>query len=259
MAKATLNDVKLFLDDLLLNEKKPGDPPEKLLRREQLGRLSSGAVYLRRFQKKREEIDALPAALVRDTPLATELTQQDRLHDGYGRFLYHLGEAYRHLPAEFLAPAQAQGALAAQEAFSPSLGELQGAYADEAARARDRRPKLALLAGAMSQIPLAGGKDLSQVVGAMLDTGEGIGALLSERATELTASEQKEGRERAGRLLSDVLGLIGDCRRQIAVELADVPALPRDLDALIFGYFDYLAAQRQGPPPAPGAPPPAAD
>jgi hypothetical protein len=240
MARATLNDAKLFLDDLIQGEKK--------VRRESLLLISSGAVYLSQFTKKRDEINALPSSVVRDVPLVIELRTKDTRHDDCGRALWYFAEAYKNLPEDLCPPEIAKIPGEAREKFVPVLSELQAPHSDEAARAGTRRPALEEMKGALSQIPLAGGRSLFDVTSAMLEAGDDIGKLLSERASQNTANAEQSNRQRAVVLLSDTLGLIRRCREQIIVEQEENPQLPSNLDTIIFDLFDLLQQQRERTP-----------
>jgi len=54
-----------------------------------------------------------------------------------------------------------------------------------------------------------------------------------------------KSRKAASKVRSETVGLLNRLRDALADDIAANPALPRDLDAQIFGYLDVLEAQRK--------------
>jgi hypothetical protein len=94
---------------------------------------------------------------------------------------------------------------------------------------------------------------------AFLDRGNALDDLLSERASQ-TAADGESSRASAMALRSSTIGLVGRCRSALADEMAVNEELPKDLSALVFGYFDELARLRdqsdKGSSPSGGGSPP---
>ena len=68
---------------------------------------------------------------------------------------------------------------------------------------------------------------------------------MSERAR--VAAKTTGARSEAGTLRTSTIGLISRARATLADELDAKPSLPRNLDALVFGYFDELVNMRDKP------------
>lgn len=237
MSNLTLNDIKLFLDDLLL------------LRKTSVLLLSGGATHLKLFTQRRDQLQALPEATL-GRPLVDLLTETDALHDGFGRSLFYFTEGYKHLPS--LPSSLRSSAEKLQETFIAALELLRARYPDEAARAVTLRPKLTELEPELKSFPIAGGT-LLDVAREFIANGEKLGVLLSKRADVNNASD----RSSAGKLFSSTLGLIRRVRESLADEREVNPTLPADLETRIFGYLDLLARARAEGAPIPTAPAPA--
>ncbi len=172
----------------------------------------------------------------------------DARHDGLGLALWHLCHAYLALPdAPPEVRAAAERILAA---FVPVRRELHARYATEAARARAHRPMLTELAADLALLPVAGGGTAASWATAFVDAGDGLDDLLSNRATALADGEGASG-PRAIATRARTLGVINRARAAIGDDLVDDPSLPRNLDALVFGYFDLLDRRPAGAPPPP--------
>jgi hypothetical protein len=235
MAKPKLNDLRLFLDDLL-RERTSSDPPEKKTRKELLRSLPSGDTYVVLLAQKHLAIIALPPAVL-GLPLVDLLKYADSLYDGFGKFIYYLGEAYKAHPT--LPRDIVEAAEDLQETFAPSLSIFTANYADEAARAKALRPKLIEKKALLTKFSLPDGTTLFDVAVGHIDNGEKLQTLLSERSDASDAD-----RSGAGQLLSNTLGIIRRCRDMIVDMLAANASLPRDLDRQIFGFLDDLAQRR---------------
>jgi hypothetical protein len=220
-----LNDASLGLADLLTKR---------------LATLSLSAVgkgYVPVLSAKQKAIDELPPALL-GKPLAEELGQVDFEHDGLGRGIWLQTESYMQLPnvpADVLAAAKRIRA-----AFIPELARLQEPYADQAEAAKSRAAAIGTLEADLKKFPLASGQTLYDWAVAFNASGEKLSALLSKRGDVDT-----KARKAASKLRSEAVGLLNRVRAAVADEVAANPALPRDLDAQIFGYFDVLEAQRK--------------
>ena len=91
--------------------------------------------------------------------------------------------------------------------------------------------------GDLQRFPLAGGKTLLDAATAFLEAGERIHRALSDRA-----DVPKGARREAAKIRSVTIGLLGRLRADASREVNKNPALPRDLEPQIFGYFDTLEA-----------------
>lgn len=224
MAQPTLADVKLTIDHLLDKHQ------------DTISQLAVGKTYLARLQQVRGEMEALPPALIQSKPLAQQLAEVDDRHDDHGAALWHLSECYRRLPD---ASAEARAAATfIQERLITRLGELQSSYADEAAKAKERKPLLKSAEAMLTALPVAGGGSAFSVASAFLAQGELLSELLSQRATQSAEQEGEADRSRAGHLRNTGLGLLNRFRGAVSDELEANPTLPRDLDARLFTFLD---------------------
>ena len=138
----------------------------------------------------------------------------------------------------------------------PELDELNAPLPDEAHRAGERRPLLANKAfkAELALIPLTGGRTLLDAATRMLDAGDTIGALLSDRS-----DVKKPDRRAASSLRPKAIGALNNLRKNLRKDIARDTKLPRDLESQVFGYFDLLSSYRatgkkDAPPPPPTDP-----
>jgi hypothetical protein len=242
MNRPTTNDIRLFLDDLV----------EK--RKSSLLLLAAGPKLLKLFTGLRDSLLALPSAGTGLLPLTKELEDTDSLFDGDGRFIYYLYEAYQNLPG--FDPELLSALKAIRDRFVPTLDILSKSYADESAWVRERQEDIATHEKSLKSFPLAPStsqKTLYDVAVDFVSQGKLLGSLLSDRATKLDAEESKS-RKDVSRILNTTIGLVGQCRSIIDVELKADDTMPRDLESQILGYYDLLAQQRAARP-SPSDPP----
>lgn len=220
---------------------------------------NAGKTYEPILQEKKALIDALPVALTGGKPLADELTEADLVHDGFGAAIWHLAEAYARWPQ--VPPDVLAAIKRIQSAFIPALDDLKASYVEEANAAIQHKAGLTTLEADLNLIPIAGGMTLFDWATGYVGGGETVGVLLSQRADVDTGA-----RSEAGKIRSATVAVLGRFRGALGDEVGVSPALPKDLDAQVFAYFDELAKMRaaavaaqpkKGPPPAPQAPPPA--
>ncbi len=234
----TLTSVKLGLRDLLDKRR-----PDLLLAK-------AGAYYESMLEEQSAAIDALPSALTGGAPLASALDALDDEHDGYGGAIYFTTETYLRLPS-----ANAPTVAAAERiraAFIPAMAELGASYALQAERALERKPLLVSMKADLELFPLADGGTLLDTAKAFLDAGERIHLTLSDRA-----DVPKAARKQAAQLRSSAVGMLSRLRADLVREIKKDPALPRDLEARLFGYLDTLEdMQRTGKAFSPASPPP---
>jgi hypothetical protein len=247
MRHLTLGDLKLGLNDLFET------------RKSHLYATEMGKAYGALLEIKRAAINALPESLTSGRPLSDQLVETDAEHDGWGGALWHLTECILRLPSA--SPELKAKAIRIRAAFIAKLGVLRDSWADEAAAADKNRPKAKDLEADMKSIPTPTGDTVEAWVLAFLGAGTKLGQLLSDRAVIEAAG--LEGGEIAS-LRMTTIGLLGRFRTGIADEMAGRPDLPRNLDALIFGFFDELNDRRvkavkvegtQNAPPAGGTEP----
>src|SRR5262249_28076387 len=142
----TLSDLLLALNDLLTKRVKA------------LKKSATGKTYAPMLEAQRDAIAALPAALVGGKPLAAELDALDGAHDGFGRAIWYITEAYLSLPG--VKPALVEAVRRIRAAFISSLDELGDAYATEADRAKARRKALKERKADLDLFSIADGKTL---------------------------------------------------------------------------------------------------
>ncbi len=196
-------------------------------------------------------IDALPDAL-KAQPYRDELDEADDLHDDF----HESGQGY--IDSALLCPAISKDdktfLAEVRAVFLAEAGERSATFVNEADKARERRAKLPAYEVKLKAWTVAPGQSLHDWIDGYIAAGEKLHTLLEKRADVLSQS-----RKDARILRSKALGILRDLRRSIrrAVELD--PALPRDLEARIFGYMDTLSAMIKSKPAEkdePGAPQP---
>lgn len=225
MQHLTLSDLKLGLTDLF----------DK--RRSALQRSSAGKTYEPMLAKKLDEISALPPAVVGGKAFAAELDETDTEHDGLGKAVWHMTEAYLQHP--HVSQETAAAAARIRRAFIPALSELKASYADEATAALERKKILEEHKADLERFPVAEGETLYHWISGFLDAGERLHTTLSDRA-----DVKETSRKGAGALRAATIGLLSRLRAGLADEVEHTPELPRDLDAQVFGYLDELHAPR---------------
>ncbi|MRG91253.1 hypothetical protein [Polyangium spumosum] len=198
---------------------------------------SAGKMYEPILLEKKQQLDALPAALTGGKPLAETIAEVDDDHDGFGAAIWHLTEAYVRCP-NVSAPVRAAAARI-RAAFIPQLDDLQATYVQEVHAAIDHRKQLDTLKSDLQLIPIAEGLTLLDWAAGYVGAGEQIGFLLGQRADADTGS-----RSQAGKLRTGILAVLGRFRAALGDEITMNKALPRDLDAQVFGLFDELAQMR---------------
>ena len=230
MKKLTLNDLWLVLNNLVEH------------RLTYIQRLSMGALFEAELRSLHEQIGAIPGVRDESRPLATELASADDAHDAFGRALDLILRAYEALEAYL--PAEVNQAVSeARE----GLGEVNVAegYIDEATAARQRRPKLAGLEGALSALPVAGLGSCKELAERFTAQGEAIDALLNQRA-DIEAGRPTD--QAALRL--EALTLLANVRQAVKLQRAmerrvrPEVALPDNIMKLIFGYSAALLQLR---------------
>lgn len=241
--KLTLADLKLGMKDLLTT------------RREVLLSTKSGNLYVDLFTQQRSDLEGLPEVLTGGKPLADQLGETDKDHDGFGAAIWSFTDAYLRHPG--YPPEVREAALRIRKAFIPKKSELKDGYADEASRAVDRQPKLEECRADMERFPVIPTTEdeapmtLYQWASDFLDWGQKLDTLLTSRA-DVTEAD----RSMAAPLRSSMIGVIGRMRAALVDECKTAAELPQDIDHRIFGYFDQLAGMRAagGSAPTPRAP-----
>jgi hypothetical protein len=247
MRNLTFGDLELALKDLIEN------------RKEHLDATEMGKAYWALLEKKLKAIQTLPPSLRDGRPLSDQLSETDGEHDGWGGALWHMTEAILRAPSA--SPELKAKALRIRATFISRLGALRDAYADEAAAAEKNRPKAKELEVELQSIPTPTGETAGAWVLSFLNAGTKLGSLLSGRAF-IEAAALEGGAIASLRMTT--IGIVSRFRTAVADEMAERHDLPRNLDALIFGYFDELSDRRmkaskaevvQETPPAGGTPP----
>jgi hypothetical protein len=225
LANLLLGDLKLGLDDLLDN------------RAAALGASKAGAIYAPALGARRDALAALPGAVLNGRPLTAELADTDARHDGFGAAVWFYTEAVLRWPD---APAKiAAAARRIRATFVPDLQSLNAAFATEANRAKERKKILAKHKKDLKLFPVTKKTTLYTWVKKYLDAGEELGELLASRA-DLNAGDRSE----VSKLRPNTIALLNRFRAALADEVEHDQALPRDLDAQLFAYFDELARMR---------------
>jgi hypothetical protein len=224
------------------------------LRRLLIEETSAAKIYLPLLQKNLDGFLLLPKAIL-GPPLSDLLSQTDQIFDGLGGAIYFYCEVISRHP--YFTPEQKAEAEKIRKGFIPALAELRKPLPAEATSTAKRQEvfgdfeaslKTFVVPVGGAEPPPAEGEErepptLYDWVRGYLDAGEKIGHLLSERAS-LTAEAAAEATEKASTLRFSGIGLINRFRQSLSDELEGNADLPRNLDALVFGFFDQLAIGR---------------
>ncbi|HUT76236.1 MAG TPA: hypothetical protein VM285_01025 [Polyangia bacterium] len=241
MKYLTGSDLSLYLDDVFQN-KLP-----------LLGGTNSFKIYQTTLAERRERLGNLyrPKS---GRPLAEELSDVDRLHDSTGRAVYYLCLGLEQLVT--LSPEKRDLLAKVRQTFVPALGALQAAYEDQAGAAAKKREALSRLAAELQAFPVAPDLTLHTLVEAHVSAGESLGGLLARRS-DATVEELSSRDAEASVIRMETIGLLGRFRQALADEIAADSALPRDLEAQVFGYLEQLEGAREGRAPKKAEPAPA--
>ena len=93
-------------------------------------------------------------------------------------------------------------------------------------------------------IAIPNGMSLYQLIETYLHAGIELGELLSSRARTAVEEETKRTKQ-LNVIRAETVGLLHRFRKAIAQEVEVNDALPRDLEAQVFCFFDQLADNRQ--------------
>jgi hypothetical protein len=205
-------------------------------RGEALKMTQTGKLYGPILAAKRKAIENADEAARRAQ--TGDVGETDAQHDGLGAALWNYTESVLSHP--FVSQGLRESAKRIREAFIPDLGVLSDSYADEAAAARQNRPKLVALEADLKRFPTPDGTTLHTWATAFVDQGDAIARQLAARSQ--TSSVDLFRQHTALRVTT--IGLVGRFRAALRDELAEHPQLPRDMDTRIFAYFDELGRRR---------------
>lgn len=237
MSKATLNDTKVYLEDLMNGP-----------RRAALDAIAAAAGYAPIMAGTLGEIQALPPAVLGGAPNAEALEAADIRHDSIGLALHYLALAVLAHPDS--TAEQKESARFIQTKVVASKRELHSAFATEAARASERRPAIEAGRSILERITIFA-TNAYQWATSFLDAGGLLASLLAGRA------DAKADRSPAAGLRTKAIGQIGTLRRIVADAHANDPTAARLADAQLFGFWDLLTDMRErgSTEPTPKAPP----
>ena len=221
----TAADLRVALDNLF------SDPVR-------LNLFKSTAAYIV-YGAELDEVRALLPLLVKGKrPMAKDLTTADIRHDDLGNALWYLAEAIKAHPgidSELRAKAARM-----QAQFIPSLAQLKAKYKKEAQMAAANRSQVSPMETDLKSIPTPDGRTVYDWVVEFLDSGDHINTLLDARSkveADEPGVELALNRTRALALVTKARALVGE-----EAEMSN--KLPKNAEAIVFGYFDTLAAFR---------------
>lgn len=211
-----------------------------------------------------EDIDRIGERLEAEAdtspPLAGELRAEDTRHDAFGLFLLLHLESYMALSSvpEFAEIAAVATALQATTVDSRS--RLSAGYGEQAAYTARLERRIDGQLDDLRRFPVAGGRDLVDMVRLFIGSGSNMGELLGQRADILV--ERAQQKEDGGRnVRAQAIVLLGELRGQIQNEIRRRADLPGDVEGRLFGLLDERIARRaerarsgvSSAPAAPGA------
>lgn len=224
MRNLTLADLGEGLADMLDNRAKSIEPTQ------------TAKLYVPILAAKRKAIEH--ALKVASDTKAGDLSETDAQHDGLGGAIWHFTEAVLCQP--FVSVERREAARRVREAFIPDLSLLSDSYADEAAAAKENRPKLAAFESDLRLLPTPDGQTLYEWAAAFVDKGDELARKLAARTqgSALDAFRQQTA------LRVTTIGLVGRFRAALRDELKDNPELPATLDTDLFSGFDALSQRK---------------
>jgi hypothetical protein len=207
------------------------------------------------------EMDAirtsLPLIVKGNRPLAKDLNTADIHHDSLGSAIWLLTEALKTHPSIDSTLRDKVSRIQAQ--FIPNMAVLTAKYKKEAQVAALNRSKVPDFEADLRSIATPDGRTLYDWVIEFLDSGDHIAKLLDARS-------KVEANEPGVELVMNrtkALTLVSKARELVAEEAKKSSTLPKNAEAIVFGYFDTLASFRSSAknndqePPPPAAPAPA--
>lgn len=226
MRTLTIDDLFLGLKDLLNT------------RRADLESSAIGKAYAPQLASRVAQLDDVAERKTTRTN-AAELSKTDDDHDGFGQGIWLYTEAVLVTPN--ISETARSAAQRVRDAFIPVRSVLSDSYAEEAARAKKNRGRIAELEADLKSLPVPDGKTLFDWVNGFLDAGDSLDKLLSERSTvEAAASTGTSSTV----LRATTIGLLRRLREALRDEVAANADLPRDLEQRVFAYIDELANRR---------------
>jgi hypothetical protein len=199
----------------------------------------AGAASVATLTAQRDAMAGLPT--ITGINSAVEgLENEDQRHDGFGRAVWHILEAYRVCPAT---PDDLRAAAKkVQDVLVPSINNFTLSYKAEVAAWQARQE--VDLEKELTMFPLAE------------SAGWGAGATLSDWASMFDSSatgvyrslrdkteEDTRNRKETTRLRTETIGMLNRLRTNLTLAVKQDAKLPADLDEQVFGYFDQLEKQ----------------
>jgi hypothetical protein len=225
----TLGDLGLGLNDLFTN---------RLL---SFQKSKICQTYEEQLKTRLEKLNAAPSVFKGGAPLAEQLEQGDVRHDGYlDTILLHTEGALTDPDAP---PEQKAASKKILDTIRFKASDKGADYAKEAITAKEREDKIKGLKVEFSLFPLSGGRTLYDTALSYIESGKKLDELLAERSRldAMNTTDRSDIRS----LRHELLGRINRCRAALQDEISENPALARNLDAEIFGYFDELHKTRE--------------
>jgi hypothetical protein len=192
------------------------------------------------LQSQHQKLNALPSVITTPKPLVEQLIEQDVIHDGSIDALWYNTESI--LRSNRASAELKKAAQEIRDSLNLKPSDTQERYGQEALVAAKREEVIGELKGKLGLFSLAEGGTLYDVALEYVAAGKKIGALLSDRTIQEAMSD--EDRRAIKTLRPTVIGYLGRCRAALGDEIQNNPALPQNLDALIFGYLDKLNQDR---------------
>ncbi|MBI2375814.1 MAG: hypothetical protein HYV07_17590 [Deltaproteobacteria bacterium] len=231
MFELTISDLVLGLRDLLE------------VRADVMASSAVAGVYRVALEKKLRELEPFAEkGPTSSQPLAAALAEADAEHDSAAGAIRGFLDAQLRFPG-LPADRRAQVTRLIEE-LVPDLLELRAPYSSEAVRAKARRKTLAALKVDLESFRV-GDQTLADWAETYVAAGERLGTVLGARASQNVGLLSRAA---LPRLRGETLGLLGRFRAALADEVNANSALPRNLDAQVFGLFDELARLKAARP-----------
>ena len=222
------------MNDLSIRELREASSDLLDKRMASLGRLPTGDYFKNAITEKLSAISALPDSITK-LPLSELLRLLDKSHDQWARSIHYLVRAAEECPT--MPESTGKTIELIRERYMSGLNETRDPYGVEAQRGRERAEKLPGDQNALTAVATPDGRNLFDWISSYVDAGKSIGGGLSGRADQLASSGDAS---QAGRLRSELIGLYGELRAAIRLQLKAQSDLPRTLEDDILGNFDEL-------------------
>ena len=215
---------------------------------------AAGAASVDTLTAQRDAMANLPA-ITGTNPALVGLENEDKQHDGVGRAIWYMLEAYIVCPNT--PDDLRETAKKLQATYVPALRDLTLSYKAEIAAWQARKDMN--FETELAKFPLAEHTGFSWGPATLSDWASMFDSAATGVYIGVRDKPEEEARYRkeTTRLRNETTGTLNRLRTSLTLEAKQDPKLPADLEEQVFGYFDQLEKQATDAKPKPKAKPPA--